>query len=81
MYQYRGEPISWETDELGSVSIIIKDRNGELSHRRNATEEELTFIKIIVVMRKIIGPKYVLRHKRNCSLKEVFPKPSLSESV
>lgn len=70
MQPYLEEPILWETDESGFISIIIKDQMGEVIHRRNATEKELTFVKTMVVMRKIIGPSYILRLKRNCSLKE-----------
>lgn len=73
MCQYQGEPFEWEAVENGSVRVKFKDKNSEFIHFRAANEEELEFIKVISVMRKVTAPPYLLKHKTNYSLKELYP--------
>ncbi len=73
MCQYQGKPFEWETAEDGSVRVKFRDTDGEVSFSRPANEEELEFIRVINIMRKVSAPPYVLNHKSSYSLKELYP--------
>jgi hypothetical protein len=71
MCQYQGRPFEWETETSGAVRVKFRDSNGEVEFSRPANQEELDFIKTILVMRKISQPPYVLKLNTHYSSQEI----------